>query len=229
LGNFKREINDNFQQSLVVMTQHQEENLNELLNATKFQVHQQATQPQPSDSRTSNTSPPPPQPPPPPYNSNSQPISQHQPLIIYPPKSKIELSKYNGGDNQCVAWFNKTEEYFHICNITIDEEKVRYASMYLEGTVYNWYLWWKGRIQSYDWNSFKNIFFKDFKASRKMIFFSKVTRLQKKGSICEFTNQWEAITMRVFGLSNYQLLHYYIGGIKPHIQDELRLHEVTTI
>jgi hypothetical protein len=112
LGNFKREINDDLQQSLVLMTQHQEEKINELLNLIKGQGHQQATQPQPSDSSTSNTSPPSSLPPP--YNSNSQAISQHQPLIIYPPKAKIELSKYNGGDNQCVAWFNKTEEYFHI-------------------------------------------------------------------------------------------------------------------
>ena len=35
LGNFKREINDDLQQSLVVMTQHQEEKLNELLNLIK--------------------------------------------------------------------------------------------------------------------------------------------------------------------------------------------------
>jgi hypothetical protein len=108
-----------------------------------------------------NTSPPPPLPPPPPYpyNSNSKPISQHQTLIIYPPKAKIELSKYNGGDNQCVAWFNKIEDYFHIYDITTDEENVKYASMYLEGTAYNWYLWWKGRIHSYNWNYFKNDFF----------------------------------------------------------------------
>jgi hypothetical protein len=229
LGNFKREINDDLQQSLVVMTQHQEEKLNELLNLIKGQGHQQATQPQPSDSSTSNTSPPPPPPPPPPYNSNSQPISQHQPLIIYPPKAKIELSKYNGGDNQCVAWFNKTEEYFHIYNITTDEEKVKYASMYLEGTAYNWYLWWKGRIQSYNWNSFKNDFFKRFQGISEKYFFSKLTRLQQKGSIDEFTHQWEALATRVFGLSDDQLLQSYIGGLKPHIQDELRLHEVTTV
>jgi hypothetical protein len=89
-GKFKREINYDLQQSLVVMTQHHEENLNEILKEIKGQGNQQATQPKTSDLGTSNTSPPPP--PPPSYNSNSKPILQHQPLIIYPPKSKIELS-----------------------------------------------------------------------------------------------------------------------------------------
>jgi hypothetical protein len=122
----------------------------------KIQGYQQATQPYPSDSRTSNTSPP--LSPPPPSNSNSKPISRYQTLIIYPPKEKIKPSKYNGGDNQCLARFKKEEEYFHIYNITTDEEKFKYASMYLEVNTYNWYLWWKGRIQLYSWNSFKNYF-----------------------------------------------------------------------
>jgi hypothetical protein len=37
------------------------------------------------------------------------------------------------------------------------------------------------------------------------------------------------ILSRVFGLSDDQLLQSYIGGLKPHIQDELRLHEVTMV
>ena len=72
-------------------------------------------------------------------------------------------------------------------------------------------------------------FLKDSKTSRKNIFFSKLTRLQQKGSKDEFTHQWEALTTGVFGISDDQLLQSYIGGLKPHIQDELRLHEVTTV
>jgi hypothetical protein len=148
LVNLKREITEDLKQNLTVITQNQEEQHIELLNLIKNQNHHQ------SESSTSNL--------PPLFHDsipNPQPTSQYQPLMLYPPKAKIELPKYNRGDNQCVAWFNKTEEYFHIYNVTTDEEKVKYASMYLEGTAYNWYLWWKGRIQSYNWNSFKNDFF----------------------------------------------------------------------
>jgi hypothetical protein len=63
------------------------------------------------------------------------------------------------------------------------------------------------------------IFFKDSRASRFFFFFSKLTRLQQKGSIDEFMHQWEALATRVFGLSDDQLLQSYIGGLKPHIQD----------
>ena len=68
---------------------------------------------------------------------------------MYPPREKLQLSKYNGSEDQSVAWLNKAEEYFDIYNIASDEEKVKDASMHLEGYAYNWYMWWKGDNLSY--------------------------------------------------------------------------------
>ena len=63
--------------------------------------------------------------------------NQRCPYKVHPPKAKIELSKYNGSEDQCVAWLNKEEEYFEIYNIQSDKEKVKYASMHMEGYAYN--------------------------------------------------------------------------------------------
>ena len=79
----------------------------------------------------------------PPLNSIAK-GNQYHPYIVYPPKAKIELSKYNRSEDQCIAWLNKAEEYFDIYNIISDKEKVKYVSMHLEGYAYNWYMWWKG-------------------------------------------------------------------------------------
>ena len=87
---------------------------------------------------------------------------------MYPPRAKNELPKYNESDEECVAWLNKAKEYFDIYTIMMDEEKVKYASMHLEGHAYNWYKWGKGDIFSYTWKLFKNDFKKDFKESLKM-------------------------------------------------------------
>ena len=35
--------------------------------------------------------------------------NQRRPYKVYPPKAKTELSKYNGSEDQCVAWLNKAE------------------------------------------------------------------------------------------------------------------------
>ena len=59
--------------------------------------------------------------------------NQYRPHKVYPPKEKIELSKCNRSEDQCVAWLNKAEEYFDIYNIQFEEDKVKYASMHMEG------------------------------------------------------------------------------------------------
>ena len=89
-------------------------------------------------------------------SSSSEPPSNHKAknnqyhsYIVYPPKAKIELSMWNGSEDQSFSWLNKAEEYFDIYNITSDEEKVKYASMHMEGYAYNWYMWWKGDNFSY--------------------------------------------------------------------------------
>jgi hypothetical protein len=80
------------------------------------------------------------------------------------------LSKFDGNEKQGVAWFNKAEEYFEIYGIYNDDEKIRYASMQLEGDAYNWYMWWKKIGYTISWNKFKDDFLKDSKVSKKRIF-----------------------------------------------------------
>ena len=50
---------------------------------------------------------------------------------------KVELPKYDRDEQQCIAWINKVEEYLDIHNIHYDDEKIKYASMHLEGNAYN--------------------------------------------------------------------------------------------
>ena len=50
---------------------------------------------------------------------------------------KVELPKYDGDKRQCIAWINKLEEYLDFYNINYEGEKIKYASMHLEGNAYN--------------------------------------------------------------------------------------------
>ena len=60
-------------------------------------------------------------------------------------------------------------------------------------------------------------------------FFSKLTILQQRGSVEEFTHQWESIATRVFGISDKQRLETYLGGLKPYIQKELKMHDIPNV
>ena len=68
-----------------------------------------------------------------------------------------------------------------------------------------------------------------FKESKKIIFFSKLTRLPQVGSVEEFTHQWESLSTRVFGLSDKQRLETYLGGLKLYLQKELKLHDIPNV
>ena len=103
--------------------------------------------------------------------------------------------------------------------------------MHLEGSAYNWYLWWKNtaRICSYNWVSFRNDLINRFQGVEEKDFFAKITRLQQKNSVDEYTCEWEALSTRVPELTNDQRLQTYIHGIKQHIRDELELHSISTM
>jgi hypothetical protein len=106
-------------------------------------------------------------------------------------------------------------------------KKIRYASMQLEGNAYNWYMWWKKTGYAISWTKFKNDFFKRFQGIKEEEFFTELMRLQQKGDVDEFTREWETLATRVPGVSKQRLVQSYITGLKPHIQSELKLHDIT--
>ena len=110
-------------------------------------------------------------------------------------KLNLKLAKFYSEKKQSVAWINKAEELFYIHEILSNNEKVKYISMQLECEVYNWYMWWKKttHIYSYSQDTFKNDFFKRFEHVTKKGFFTKITRLQQKGDMEEYTYEWEAL------------------------------------
>ena len=70
-----------------------------------------------------------------------------------------------------VAWIKKAEEYFEIYDINDDDEKLRHASLKMEGEAYNWYMWWKKTIHVISWRKFKDAFFNGFQGVREEEFF----------------------------------------------------------
>ena len=99
----------------------------------------------------------------------------------------------------------------------------------MEGYAYNWYLWWKRDNFAYTQNLFKNDFFNKFQGIKEDDFFNKLTRLQQVRNIEEFTHQWESLLTRVIGLSDKQRLETYLGGLKPYLQKELKLHDIPNV
>ena len=103
--------------------------------------------------------------------------------------------------------------------------------MQLEDQAYNWYMWWKVTTQTTKgkWKTFKNDFFKRFEDLKEKDFFTKLTRLQQKGDVDEYTDEWEALATHMPELTHSQHLQTYVYGLKPYIRDELELLNVSTL
>lgn len=150
-----------------------------------------------------------------------------QPLATYQLRAKVEMPEFDGNKKSNVEWINKAEEYFEIYDINDDDEKLRHASMKMEGEPYNWYMWWKKTTRIISWRKFKDELFKRFQGVKEEVFFSKVIKLRQKGSVDEYTQEWETLVTRVHGLSESRLIQSYVSGLKTHLQVELEMHDIT--
>ena len=92
-------------------------------------------------------------------------------------------------------------------------------------------MWWKvtTRTTNLNWNTLKNDFFKRFEYLKEKDFFAKLTRLQQKGDVDEYTDEWESLETCVPELINIQRLQNYVYRLKLYIRDELELLNVSTL
>ena len=92
-------------------------------------------------------------------------------------------------------------------------------------------MWWKvtTREATLNWNTFKHDFFKRFEDLKERDLFAKITRLQQKGVIDEYIDEWKALVTHVPKLTYTQCLQTYGYELKPYIRDELELLNVSTM
>ena len=86
--------------------------------------------------------------------------------------------------------------------------------MHMEGYAYKWYLWWKRNNFTYTWNLFKNYFLIGFKESKKMLFLVNLPDYNR---------------LETLRNSDKQRLETYLGGLKPYLQKELKLHDIPNV
>ena len=75
-------------------------------------------------------------------------------------------------------------------NIYGDDDKLNVATMYMDKTACDWFLWWdstmKGGRLVREWDMFKKKFFKRFQDMEEVEIYSKLTHLQQEGTVDEY-------------------------------------------
>jgi hypothetical protein len=64
---------------------------------------------------------------------------------------------------------------------------------------------------------------------RTMTYNNKFVHLKQKGSVNDYTHEWEVLATRQCGFTDGQLLKMYICGLKDYIRSEIKLCNPKTI
>ena len=86
-----------------------------------------------------------------------------------------------------------------------DDDKLNVATMYMDKTACDWFLWWdsvmKGGILIRDWDTFSKNFFKRFQDMEETEFYNQLTRLQQKGTMDEYFRNLLVLATHVHDIS----------------------------
>lgn len=105
------------------------------------------------------------------------------------------------------------------------------ASNYLEAEAYDWFFWWSFKCTGclFNWKNFKSTLLKRFHEEEEYDVYERFVPLKQKGSMSEYTHEWEVLAIRQRGFSDEELLKMYRYGLKDYIREELKLHKPKTI
>ena len=117
-------------------------------------------------------------------------------------KFKINLPRFDGENNRHgIRWINKIKKYFEIQNIYGDDEKLILASMYMDKTACDYFLWWdstmKGGRLVRDQDTFKKKFFKLFQDMEETELYNKITHLKQEGIVDGYFSNLLVLATRV--------------------------------
>lgn len=104
------------------------------------------------------------------------------------------------------------------------------SSNNLEAEAYDWFVWWSGKCnaRSFHWKPFVDALLKRLYDKEKDDVYEKFVHLKQKGSVSEYTHEWEVQATRQKGFTDEHLLKMYRCGLE-HICAELKLYKPQTI
>jgi hypothetical protein len=77
--------------------------------------------------------------------------------------------------------------------------------------------------RSFHWKSFTTALLKRFHDEEDDDLYNKFVHLKQKGSVNDYTHEWEVLATRQSGFTDEQLLKMYICGLKDYIRSEIKL------
>ena len=135
---------------------------------------------------------------------------------------KVDMRKFDGKDP--LTWINQMEIFFEIHQIPY-RQKVTMASLYLEPDQFIWYRWLcthrRKKGLTVTWSIFTEELQAQYSNSVVENFFSQLAKLQQIGSVKDYIQKFQNLSLRVDTIIEENLNNLFLGGLKDHIQHEV--------
>ncbi|XP_050908813.1 uncharacterized protein LOC127122537 [Lathyrus oleraceus] len=150
--------------------------------------------------------------------------TSHTDLTIKPPK--LRLLPFDGTNP--LDWVFQANQFFAHYAIP-HHQRLAHVAGYMTGDALGWYQWMFNNHLLSTWEAFTRALEVRFGPSAYDNHQQALFKLKQTASVADYQRDFERLCNRVTGLSPLAITDCFVSGLKFHIQNELAVHQPTSI
>ncbi|XP_050363264.1 uncharacterized protein LOC126782133 [Argentina anserina] len=154
---------------------------------------------------------------------NTGPYSGYEPYYKQP---KIDLSHFHGED--VVGWLTMADRYLQIHRV-MPAERVATVALHFGPDASIWMTSFQMRNPATAWERFHTALLEHFGVGNDSDYLADLTHIQQHGFINEFISEFTKLSCRAVHWSETQLVHNFLGGLRPDIRHDVMAWEPKTL
>lgn len=132
---------------------------------------------------------------------------------------KLDIPRFNGTDP--LGWIFKINQFFDF-HQTVEDQRLRIASFYMEGDALSWYQWMYSIGQLLSWATFLHALELRFAPSKYEDPQGALFKLCQTSTVRAYQAEFESLANRIMGLPPQFYLSCFVSGMKPEIRREVQ-------
>jgi hypothetical protein len=132
---------------------------------------------------------------------------------------KLDIPRFDG--TEPMSWIFKINQFFDF-HQTVEDQRLRIASFYMEGEALTWYQWMHDNGQLTSWPRFLHALELRFAPSQFDDPRGALFKLCQTTTVQAYQAEFEALANRIVGLPHQFYLSCFISGLKPNIRREVQ-------
>lgn len=153
-------------------------------------------------------------------DENSSDDSEEEPRRSW--LKKVVLPAFEGEDP--LGWVARAEKFFEVQGVK-STEKLHLAFISMEGNAVHWYQFWRQKAKKASWEEFTAALLRRFGGDDRGTVYERLAAVRQSGNVGDFVQEFELLVAQAPQTPEDQLMGYFLAGLRPDIQNHVRLHD----